>query len=622
MTYDNLILYPRTYNKRGDESLHSVQGVTATGEDVNVKLRIPANAKIIGPKPSIAEFARDDYGAKNVCIATPDNGPDNPGGILLFTGCEPDGENRKGMPSYIARWAHRLAADAEAPAPIQGIGRIHVIESTSKNRGLQLDIEALTDSKPQGWEERVRSIQAQLCNAVDFQYQLRMYRSLETAEFPLSEKEAWERHFRSIIDERKVPGGLSGVFIRIRLDTGKFLPEVESEMVPLWISKARFQTGSEVLEWLHRQNPELPGLGPDARIVLLPIDCHTAGGVFRKHYGVAERYHRLRQQYYPGGRPEVCQLIASQSFHDGEPLLLRVHPLTGPLASPMKLDSIGGISALMVGEELPVAPLADVAVEAGLNGFAPLLFPAWFNPIRVVLDEADIEGLSEKDGLPFSGPDELPEGALHASDDMTIIDDIYAAHESSVTYHPESQVVVLSDESRDFRSAPSSPSLADLPSELPDIPLDRTASSIEPELELEPEPCVPDRDWADFQDEPSDDEAAAGKATLAIDEESRQSEPAQSTVESEPTFEPIDFESDAREEKNLEQVGQPISEAGRSDSADEDSIAPESIPTDVSPLIEQGAGIPDAPSPALTVKAPEQSKPKGLARFMAQKGLR
>lgn len=590
MTPENIILYPRSYNKRGDESLHSVQGVTAQGEEVNVKLRIPSNAKILGAKPSISEFARDDYGAKNVCIATPDNGPNNPGGMLLFTGCEPDGENRKGLTSYIARWAHRLVADREAPAPIQGIGRIDVAEMTSKNKGILTDIKALNEAKPNGWQERVSILEAQLRNAVDFQYQLRMYRTEETRVFSLLDKEAWETHFTALIDGRKVSGGFTGVFVRIRLEGGKYLPEVASEMVPLWMTKGRYQTGAEVLDWLYRKNPELPGLGDDAQIVLVPVDCHTAGAVFRKHYGALDRYNRLRQQYYPGDRPEVCQLVASQSLHDGEPMLLRVHSLTGPLGSPTKLDENGRLTSLMVGEEMPVIPQADVAVEAGLNGFAPIAFPAWFSPIRYVIDEADIGHL----------PDHLRDSScleehiedvslMDEADEMVIIDNIFELNADVESAGPMT----------------SEPAFDGFESQ----------RLIEPEPEPEP---VLEMDIIEEQlvetDKPvqARSEDSAGFANKKLTDEAVES------ISLDDTYPDVSI-VDAVTDDSFKSVSGLSSDAATPSTV---NVEP-TIPDDMEPNIESAVDEPSNPSskPIKVEANPPKPKPKGLARFMANKGL-
>ena len=637
MTLENIILYPRSYNKRGDESLHSVQGVTAEGEEVNVKLRIPANAKIIGAKPSIAEFARDDYGAKNVCLATPENGPENPGGMLLFTGCEPDGSNRKGITSYIARWAHRLVADKDSPSPIQGLGRVDVSKMTSKNRGLATDIRALREAKPQGWEERVAILETQLNNTVEFQYQLRMYRTAETRSFSLADREQWESHFSQLIDTQNVRGARIGAFVRIRQEGGKYLPEVASEMLPLFMTKTqRYQTGAEVLQWLHRQNPELPGLGEDAQIVIVPIECHTAGTVFRKHYGAPERYSRLLQQYYPGGRAELCHLIASRSMHEGEPMLLRAHPLTPPLAIPSKLAEDGTLSALMVGEEVPVIPQRDTPIEVGLNGFAPLLFPGWFNPVCIVLDEGDIHLLPD---LTNDQPDPvLNEDADEPGepDEMIIIDDI-------------------------FEVGSELPQKDQIGSDVFDIASEQRSSNdiLEPEPIYEPEPeemheVEPElNDRADFEplqdahENLSSDTAKDGGAPSTDSADPIPQETYSDPVQPMDSFN--DPGEDAQKESGVEPAfsGEPFlgvepfmdvdDEIGSDGNSLEEQVLT-SVIEDVFPAISSQPEPEPEPEPELPATEPEapltskevfknqktvtdKPKPKGLAGFMARKGL-
>jgi len=433
---ENIILYPHSYNKRGDESLHSVQGVTADGEEVNVKLRVASKYASRDGTPSIAEFAREDYGAKNACIATPDNSPTNRQGILLFTGCEPDGENRKGITSYIARWAYRLVADGDSPAPIVGIGRIHVAEETSRNRGIRTDIEALQQAKPIGWEARVTRLEQDLNDATRFAYSLRLYQYSRTRMFPSSDTKAWEQWIMDVINKGGANSTVTGVFVRAKLSSGKYLPEIDAELIPIWNPRdRRYQNGAEIVSWLHKLNPELAGIGDDVSLVIMPVECHIAGQVFKKFYGEPKNFQKLKQQYYPGGHAELSLLAASQSLHDGSPLLLRVHPLSSPMGAAMKLNEHGDFLAQVVGEagEEPGEVLEKIA--AGLNFKAPLFFPTWFEPVRVLIDENDLPLLHDLAADEFEPETPQVTTALDAGtftfatdpemlDELVIVDDI------------------------------------------------------------------------------------------------------------------------------------------------------------------------------------------------------
>lgn len=649
MTQENIILYPRSYNKRGDESLHSVQGVTPDGEEVNVKLRIPANAKIIGMKPSIAEFAREDYGAKNVCRATPDNGPGKPGGMLLFTGCEPDGSNRKGITSYIARWAHRLCADDESPAPIQGIGRVDVAKPVTKQRGYMTDIKALREAKPPGWEQRVASIEAQMNNTVEFQYQLRMYRFAETRSFSLAARDEWEGHFIALINEQNLRGATIGAFVRVRLEGGKYLPEIATEMLPLFMkSHNRYQSGAEVLQWLYRTNPELPGLGDDAQVVIVPIESYTAGTVFRKHYGAAERYNRLLQQFYPGDRAELCQLVASRSMHEGEPMLLRVHPLTPPLAIPAKLSEDGTLSALMVGEEVPVVPQRDVPIEAGLNGFAPLSFPAWFQPVRIVLDEGDINLLADL------GSEKADKGILDSlegedepeePDEMIIIDDIFEVYGSEFPSAPTQIPVQIEDKegSDVFDRAADQIGIVEDPEPLlePEAETSEASTTLEDEAlepavresggQLENESGLVDVERKiaiPSPEEPMVHERGVSDAILPFTDVEPLAEPVL-----EPEFDELHDEphliSDPVEPDEIHSSSHDVSADNPASTSIEDAFpAISSLDLEPKPQVSEAEQEPE-PEPLLEPNEPvlkeqeksEKPKPKGLAGFMARKGL-
>lgn len=119
----SIIIYPRSYNKRGDVSLHSVQGVTADGIEVNIKLRVDGRCYPFGEIPSIKEFSRTDIKAKNACVASASNCKESREGVLLFADAKLDLNNRRGIPSYVARWGQVLAIDSDADSPLIGFGR-------------------------------------------------------------------------------------------------------------------------------------------------------------------------------------------------------------------------------------------------------------------------------------------------------------------------------------------------------------------------------------------------------------------------------------------------------------------------------------------------------------------
>lgn len=139
-----IILYPRTYNQRGVESLHSVEGLTHDGRLVNIKLRVQGNVRMAEATPSISRFAkRDIRESKLSCLASEDNGPNNPSGILVFTDCEEDTNNRKSVVSYISRWAQILRSGHNAGAygssgdlPFIGLGRLFIDKETKKIKRL------------------------------------------------------------------------------------------------------------------------------------------------------------------------------------------------------------------------------------------------------------------------------------------------------------------------------------------------------------------------------------------------------------------------------------------------------------------------------------------------------
>lgn len=168
---EKLILYPREYNKRGESSLHSVLGVTQDGELVNVKLRISDEFSNVRNAPSIQEFSRTDRKAKSPAIASPDNSPSNPEGIILFTGAFFEKEDRqKGVKSYIASWAHVLREDSDSGEPHLGIGRIKVKkDNTMVHRNIKKKLSGNVT------EDERKSLLSRLEDPKSFDYSLILY---------------------------------------------------------------------------------------------------------------------------------------------------------------------------------------------------------------------------------------------------------------------------------------------------------------------------------------------------------------------------------------------------------------------------------------------------------------
>jgi hypothetical protein len=635
---ENIILYPRSYNKRGDESLHSVQGVTADGEEVNVKLRVAAKYAPRDGTPSIAEFAREDYGAKNACIASPDNSPENRQGILLFSGCEPDGENRKGITSYIARWAYRLVADAESPSPVIGIGRIDVAEETSRNRGIRTDIEALQQAKPIGWEARVVRLEQDLNDATRFAYSLRVYQFSKTRLFPSQDAKAWEQWIAETVNRGAPTGTISGVLVRAKLSTGKYLPEIYAELIPIWNPRERrYQNGNEIVSWFHKQNPEISGLGEDVSLVVMPIDCHIAGQVFKKFYGDPKNHQKLRQQFYPNGEAELSYIAASQSLHDGSPLLLRVHALGNPLGTAMKLNEHGDFIAQVIGEAGEESGEILEKIAAGLNSRAPLFFPSWFEPTPVLIDESDLPLL-----LDFNADELQPEiteppntgtgdsfvftSDPEMLDELVIVDDItevVAQHEPDSTASSQDMDEPHYKAETDARYPESEPvtDVASVSFEMGSPSVDSAQPTsleglgkaveddfVNPFDEISPLALdEPDASWAnlDAEDEPellvdgtqSSSEESSGNYKPAV--ESQNPAPAEDAVTApsqsldKPSDEPTLVEDRVKGEGDAEL------------SLDEDLIEPQ-IPASIEDLVAS--------------TEPNKLKPKGLAGFLAKRG--
>ena len=125
-----MVVYPRHYEiSSQDDTEHFVSGVNSAGEPVRVQLKVPEtflraaavdeNATV----PRLVQFAETSRRARNPCLASPDNGPEDPDGVLLMEQVEPiDGKPGE----YIAKWASVLSDSRDGlPAPI-GLGYIEI----------------------------------------------------------------------------------------------------------------------------------------------------------------------------------------------------------------------------------------------------------------------------------------------------------------------------------------------------------------------------------------------------------------------------------------------------------------------------------------------------------------
>lgn len=394
----SIILYPQSYNKRGEERLHSVQGVTPDGRDVNVKLRV--DDAMLGKEstPSIAEFSREDIKAKNLCLSSVDNGPEKREGVLLFTSCEPDGENRRGIPTYIARWAYVLAAHSEAPDPVIGLGRIAVMDDSPAIRKIRSEIEDLKKERPNGWEALVHHKKKEIADPTLFSFFGHIYETQNQTLMPISDKRAIETFTRDTFKRLTINGAVGGVLIRfVSSDGSAALPERSHEIFPKWQSGKGYQSAESVLGWFFRtQTSTVPS---DSSVLLMPIQRYAAGPSFKNYYfgkKPDESMAKLNKWFMVNGEPTLVPVAFTlNKREDGSELFISKYYPLGGTPEPVfshgldKKNDEDHPSALYQLDEND-----SLAIRTGLNDVSAIHLPQWMRSLPAEAPSSDAQDLS------------------------------------------------------------------------------------------------------------------------------------------------------------------------------------------------------------------------------------
>lgn len=292
-----LILYPRSYNKRGKEQHHSVLGVTHDGRLVNVKLRLDEKYRNHAAAPKIAEFAREDIKAETPCIASETNSPVNPEGILLFTDV-----SQEDTDVYVARWAYVLAAHAKKPAPWIGFGRMEVIKASQETQRLKAELSALNERPGTPDPAEVARLQAAIDNPANWAHIGVFYHPKATVSLKARDvnEASITQQLAYLINHYTRDGISGGVLYRIRLADGT----VHHEKTREWYARRRaneaaFQRGEDLARdiWTHSLSHQLAKLDPASSVELMPLSRISCGPSGNKYYGEATRHLRLQELY-------------------------------------------------------------------------------------------------------------------------------------------------------------------------------------------------------------------------------------------------------------------------------------------------------------------------------------
>lgn len=450
-----IVLFPRSYNKRGDERLHSVQGVTLDGREVNIKLRVDEAMQGKENTPSIAEFSREDVKAKNPCLASPDNGPDAREGVLLFTGCEEDGENKKGILSFTARWGYVLASHSDAPEPVFGLGRVVMIADSHAAKTIHAEITELERSKVEGWEAISEHKRKTLSDPMLFSYYGQLYIQEEEKGFDPKNKESLVEFARDAFAKYTRNGVVGGLLIRIQDSEGTLVGGFSPEVFPRWKPGNSYQSADDVLGFFFRANAK--HMTPDlcSKILVMPIKRYSCGPSFKNYYFLKkpeESLLKLRKRFLINNEPTVSEIAFALSRREdsGESFMLKYYPMGNPISSVADIGKPPAVEASPnVTGELVFAIDPSLRTSVGLSDMSAVLLPSWYSP-------GSMSGL-----LALSDPSEAPptEVAQVIQDEVkpalleVVLDPSYEAIESPQS--SESVPITINDNNDEIQTAVS-----------------------------------------------------------------------------------------------------------------------------------------------------------------------
>lgn len=461
---ESIVLFPRSYNKRGDERLHSVQGVTLDGREVNVKLRVDEAMQGKENTPSIAEFAREDVKSKNPCLASADNAPDNREGVLLFTGCEEDGENRKGIQSYTARWGYVLASHSDSPEPVFGLGRVVMIAESAAAKSIHQELTELERTKAEGWEAIAERKRRELNDPMLFSYYGQLYQPGEEKTFSLEDRQAIIGYAKETFQKYTKQGVVGGLLIRAQGEDESAISGFSTEIFPRWKRSNTYQTADDVMGFFFQANATRLRKENTTSLLVMPIMRYSCGPSFKNYYFLKkpdESLLKLRKRFLINNEPTVCQIAFALSRRDetGECFMMKYYPLSNPISS---VEDIGRSQI----EQIAPANAAssdklsfDLRPSVGLSAYHELFFPLWHRPTLLVpgtsntLDEGFLT--DEESDNPFGSSDE-PQTVPEANEVEQITEpdeappDTLPAPPDSVTVETGVQEGDLSDIFSDF----------------------------------------------------------------------------------------------------------------------------------------------------------------------------
>lgn len=350
----NIIIYPISYNKRGEESMHGVRGVTPDGTKVNIKLR--PNKKY-ERSPSIAEFSEVDHREHaHSCIANTNNSPKERYGVLLFTNCVRDPARKKtndGYENYLSSWGTVICNSERSPDFMQGVGRIDIRKGTDEVAYLHDKILNEED------EEKRASYREKLAKLPLVRLPLIIYRYKMIRRFHLSEIDEGKEYIKTVLSEILKKDVGCGFAVRLLDKNHQIYKKSYREVFQNFIQEEkRLETPEEMVE-RYFDTPHAISLVEqgDYEIDFIPLEKVFSGKKTTRHYLRKNNYRMIRSLYTTGAYgTKVCNVLTKLfKFKDemsGENRMLvdRVFSMSSPIGHPMRINVDGDCKMTMVGE--------------------------------------------------------------------------------------------------------------------------------------------------------------------------------------------------------------------------------------------------------------------------------
>lgn len=350
----NIIIYPISYNKRGDESMHSVRGVTPEGKKVNIKLRVN---KKYERSPTITEFSEINQSENShFCKSDNNNSSKNRHGVLLFTNCYRDPIRKTSndrFENYISSWGTVICTDQDSPDFMEGVGRIDIRKGTDEVAELHDKIFNTED------DDKRREYLKKLSDYSQVRLPLIIYRYRLIRRFHLSnidDAKEYVKHITTDILNKNVGCGFA---VRLLDKNHQIYKNSYREIFQNFIKdENRLESPDEMVE-RYFSTPHavsLLELG-DHEIEVIPLEKVFSGKKTTRYYLKKNNYKMIRSLYTTSSYgSKVCHVISKPfRFRDeytGDERLLvdRVFSMSSPIGHPMRLTVDGNCNMTMAGE--------------------------------------------------------------------------------------------------------------------------------------------------------------------------------------------------------------------------------------------------------------------------------